>query len=184
MTGRRPLLIADLAAVGAVGAGEEAALARIHALVDGGGDPFDRHALAPGHVTASAFVLHPDGGRLLLVWHRKLQRWLQPGGHVEPSDASVWKAARREVREETGLDVQRIGDGAFDVDVHRVAHDGVEHEHFDVRYLVRPAGGEPHAGDGVDEVRWVPLHEMEAMGASLRRPARKCRHAGGPAGAP
>ena len=104
--------------------------------------------------------------------HRKLQRWLQPGGHVEPSDITVWGAAVREVDEETGLAATLVGEGPFDVDIHRLTHGGEEHEHFDVRYLVT-ATGEAYAGDGVDAVRWASLTEMEEMEESLRRPARK-----------
>jgi 8-oxo-dGTP pyrophosphatase MutT (NUDIX family) len=169
---RGAALGAELAAVVPADPDERAALRRIAALLAGDGDPVDRDAITPGHVTASAFVLHPDGDRLLLVWHRKLQRWLQPGGHVDPGDPSTWAAARREVGEETGLAVEMVGSWPFDVDVHRVDHDGVAHEHFDVRYLVT-AQGEPKAGDGVDAVRWATLAEFEGMDESLRRPARK-----------
>lgn len=170
--GGRDDLIAALQSVAAADAGEESAIARVIALLLGDGDPFDRDVTAPGHVTASAFVLHPAGDRLLLVLHRKLRRWLQPGGHVEPGDASVWDAALREVEEETGLTATLVGSGPFDVDVHVVGHGGDQHEHFDVRFLVRGVG-EPYAGDGVDDIRWATLTEMEDMEESLRRPARK-----------
>src|SRR6476659_4087444 len=69
----------------------------------GASEPFSRAAFTPGPFTASAFVLSPDRRRLLVVFHRKLGRWLQPGGHIEPSDASIVDAARREVEEETGV---------------------------------------------------------------------------------
>ena len=169
---RRGGLAAALESVRPADAGERRSLERIGALLEGEADPFDRDIMAPGHVTASAFVLHPDGDRLLLIMHRKLQRWLQPGGHVDPPDASVWDAAVREVEEETGLTATLVGDGPFDVDVHRVAHGGPEHEHFDVRFLVR-CSGEAFAGDGVDDIRWATLAEFENMEESLRRPAHK-----------
>jgi len=180
--GRRAELAASLVAVPVADPGEHDALDRILALLDGDTDPFDRHITAPGHVTASAFVLHPEADRLLLVMHHKLQRWLQPGGHVEPSDASVWEAAMREIEEETGLKATLVGGGPFDVDVHRLSHGGAEHEHFDVRYLVW-GEGDPIAGDGVDDIRWATLAEMEAMDESLRRPARKALGAAGPSSA-
>ena len=63
---------------------------------------FDRRNFE-GHITASGIVWNPADGRILLLYHRGLQRWLQPGGHVEASDASIFAAAQREVREETGL---------------------------------------------------------------------------------
>ena len=172
MSDRRNDLKASLASVVAASDTERVALERLATLLDGEGDPFDRNIEAPGHVTASAFVLHPDGDRLLLILHRKLQRWLQPGGHVEPSDPTVWDAAIREVEEETGLVASLVGDGPFDVDIHRLSHGGGDHEHFDVRYLVT-AMGEAFAGDGVDAVRWASLSELEEMEESLQRPARK-----------
>ena len=65
-------------------------------------DPFSRHQFTPGHITCTGLVLAPDGERILLIHHRRLDRWLLPGGHVEPEDAEIWDAARREVIEETG----------------------------------------------------------------------------------
>ena len=65
--------------------------------------PLERTSYDPGHVTASGLVLSPDGSSVLLVLHRRLGRWLQPGGHLEPGDPDIAAAARREVREETGL---------------------------------------------------------------------------------
>src|SRR5438309_7839913 len=66
-------------------------------------DPFSRHQFHSGHITCTGLVLAPDGERLLLVHHRRLDRWLLPGGHVEAEDAEIWDAARREVVEETGV---------------------------------------------------------------------------------
>jgi 8-oxo-dGTP pyrophosphatase MutT (NUDIX family) len=65
-------------------------------------DPFSRSQFTPGHITCTGLVLAPDRQRILLVHHRRLDRWLLPGGHVEPEDAEIWDTARREVIEETG----------------------------------------------------------------------------------
>jgi 8-oxo-dGTP pyrophosphatase MutT (NUDIX family) len=64
--------------------------------------PFSRYQFEPGHITCTGLVLSPDRGQVLLVHHRRLDRWLLPGGHVEPEDDAIWDAARREVIEETG----------------------------------------------------------------------------------
>jgi 8-oxo-dGTP pyrophosphatase MutT (NUDIX family) len=64
--------------------------------------PFSRSVFNPGHITCTGLVLSPDHSRILLVLHRRLQRWLLPGGHVEPDDPFIGDAARREVVEETG----------------------------------------------------------------------------------
>lgn len=67
--------------------------------------PFSRRQFTPGHITAAGLVFAPDGERLLLVHHRRLDRWLLPGGHVEPDDAEIWDTARREVIEETSAQI-------------------------------------------------------------------------------
>lgn len=67
------------------------------------GEPLTRRDCLPGHLTASALILSQDGQRLALLYHQGLQRWLQPGGHIEEEDSSLLEAAQREAREELGL---------------------------------------------------------------------------------
>src|SRR5262245_42811448 len=66
-------------------------------------EPFSRDQFTPGHVTTSGLVLSPDGSRILILHHRRLDRWLLPGGHVEPYDDAIEHAAAREILEETGI---------------------------------------------------------------------------------
>ena len=100
---RKPLL--DLLARYRASHPDEAACAdRIRALVETQRDCFERSCF-PGHVTASAWLLSPDGRRFLLTHHRKLDQWLQPGGHAD-GDTDLPRVALREAREETGLDVR------------------------------------------------------------------------------
>jgi len=111
------------------------------AALDAPGDPFSRSTFAPGHLTASTFCLAPSDGAVLLVWHAWLGggRWLQPGGHVEPSDLTLESAALRELSEETGVHVEFQGTpNLLDLDVHTVPPHGREpaHTHFDVRFCV------------------------------------------------
>ena len=124
---------------------------------------FARDHFAPGHFTASAFVLSPTGDALLLILHRKLGLWLQPGGHVEATDSDLESAARREVDEEVGLSaLECVVPTIFDVDIHRIPAHGREpaHEHFDVRFLFRSAGlALRHTGE-VQAAQWVPLAEV------------------------
>lgn len=95
-----------------------------------------RSHFSPGHFTVSAFVLSPDRSSLALIFHPKFLRWLQPGGHVEPSDVSILAAALREVREELGLVVSPSSASLFDIDIHSVPAKGDApcHEHFDLRF--------------------------------------------------
>ncbi|HEX2123581.1 MAG TPA: NUDIX domain-containing protein [Thermoanaerobaculia bacterium] len=99
---------------------------------------FSRDHFAPGHFTASCYIVD-DGGRLLLHHHRRLGRWLQMGGHVEGVETPD-RSALREGREESGLrDLALAVEGIFDLDVHAIPAGKGEpdHEHFDVRYLAR-----------------------------------------------
>jgi ADP-ribose pyrophosphatase YjhB (NUDIX family) len=113
-------------------------------------DPLSRtqpHA----HFTASAFVVDPGCDRTCLVRHEKLGRLLQPGGHIDDSDASVEAAAYREAREETelALEPHPRAPRPFDIDIHQIPPLGGEpaHLHLDVRFLV-VGRGEPCDGAG------------------------------------
>ncbi|PYE49972.1 NUDIX hydrolase [Deinococcus yavapaiensis] len=104
-------------------------------------DPFSRFA-RPGHVTASAVLFAPDATRVALIWHEKLRRALQPGGHVEPDDANVLEAAWRELQEETGVtraDVALMTPHLVGVDVHAIPENSKEgaHVHHDLRFAFR-----------------------------------------------
>lgn len=152
---------------------ETTAVARIRRLLDGA-DPWSRASYDPGHITGSAFVLRPDGGAVALILHQKIGRWLQPGGHVEPGDATVEATAVREVGEEIGV----APDGPvrlLDVDVHTFPqrHDQPEHLHFDVRWAFRADSTSIEAGDGAGDARWFAFEECLGMEASIARPVRK-----------
>jgi 8-oxo-dGTP pyrophosphatase MutT (NUDIX family) len=163
-----------------VAEGEVRDLGRMMGLLGVAGDVFSREHFMPGHFTASAFVVSAGGESLLLVHHRKLDKWLQPGGHVEAQDADLVAAARREVGEETSLaGLEWCGPGIFDVDIHVFPARGEQpaHEHFDVRFLFRCVGdGEAAVGDEVHAARWFDLEELAAtpqVTAGLDRPIAK-----------
>jgi 8-oxo-dGTP pyrophosphatase MutT (NUDIX family) len=143
----------------------------------------ERSHFAPGHFTASAFVLSPDLCDLVLIHHKKLGIWVQPGGHVEPTDDDLLGAARREVLEEVGLgDLEPITSGAslvFDVDIHSIPARKADpaHEHFDVRFaFVAKTRAIVHSEE-IADLRWVPLAEVPLMGTdeSVLRAVRKLR---------
>ena len=145
-----------------------------------GPDVFARDSYAPGHFTASAFVLSPGEDALLLILHAKLDLWLQPGGHVDPDDADLVAAARREASEEAGLaDLSLVTRGIFDVDVHSIParHDAPEHRHFDVRYLFRASSLRVAAASDAKAARWVALADLESVqsDASVMRAVRRIR---------
>jgi 8-oxo-dGTP pyrophosphatase MutT (NUDIX family) len=121
--------------------------------------PFDRYA-APTHVTASAVVVGPRG--VLLHRHRRLHRWLQPGGHLDPGERPE-DGARRECEEETGLTVEHPVGGPVlvHVDVHGSADD---HLHLDVRYLLVGPDAEPSPPPTESQdVAWFTWDQADAV---------------------
>ena len=127
--------------------------------------PTSRGQYEPGHFTASAFVISPDDQQLLLIFHSKLSLWLQPGGHVDPTDPSLLDAAKREVLEEVGVDaaLHPAFPGILDLDIHIIPARKKEpaHEHFDVRFALQAPSFDFQAGSDAASARWVPLDEVE-----------------------
>ncbi len=122
--------------------------------------PFDEDA-GPRHVTGSAVVVGPRGTVLHL--HKRLRRWMQPGGHIDPGEAP-WDAARREASEETGLEVRHPDGGPrlVHVDVHDAARG---HVHLDLRYLLVAPDEDPSPPPGESpQARWFSWEE--AAGAA------------------
>src|SRR6478752_1537550 len=147
----------------------------------------ERAHFVPGHFTASAFVLSPDRRDLVLIHHKKLGIWVQPGGHVEPSDDDLLAAARREVLEEVGLaDLESLSAQAssplFDVDIHLIPARKADpaHEHFDVRFAFVAKTRELVHSEEIADLRWVPLDAVAQMGTdeSVLRAVGKLRALG------
>jgi 8-oxo-dGTP pyrophosphatase MutT (NUDIX family) len=164
-------------------AAEAEDLRRIRDFVARQADPFDRR-IAAGHLTGSALVVSAAGTHVLLVHHRKLERWLQPGGHADPGEASGEEVALREAREETGIAGLLLHPRAprpLDVDVHEIpARDGEPaHEHLDLRYLVvaPETAALVRAATESSDLRWFEWDELAALDLDpgLRRLLRKAR---------
>jgi len=162
---------------------ESAHLITMRSFVSRHRDPFDRR-IEEGHLTGSALVFHPSGERILLLHHRKLDRWLQPGGHAEPGERSGPRIALREAYEETGIAGLRLHPTAprpFDLDVHEIPARGRDprHRHLDLRYLVlAPEDAEPTPAEAeAHDVRWFSWHELSELGldAGLERALGKGR---------
>lgn len=142
------------------------------------GDAFSRAHFTPGHFTASCYIVD-DGGRLLLHHHRRLNRWLQMGGHVE-GEETPHLTALREGEEESGLrDLALASEAIFDLDIHGIPAGKGEpdHRHFDVRYLARTASPDAVSMDRAEsnELAWFPLARAAELmpGAESQRVIRK-----------
>ena len=117
----------------------------------------------PGHFTGSALVVDDPAERVLLLFHTKLQRWLQPGGHAD-GDGNLASVALREAREETGIEGLRLALPAIDLDIHQVDPPREDaHLHLDVRFLVvAPPGAAPVGNHESEALRWVPVGDLSA----------------------
>lgn len=114
-----------------------------------------------GHITASALVVDPHSGRVLLTLHRKMRMWLQMGGHCEPEDATLADAALREATEESGIaGLRLLRPGPVALDRHRTPCAW----HLDVEYAVlAPAGAVEVISDESLDLRWYPFDEVSAV---------------------
>lgn len=136
--------------------------ARMLDLLAQGPRCLDREHTEPGHFTASGFVLSPDLEQLLLIRHRKLGLWLQPGGHIEAADPSPLEAALREVQEESSLRSVELLRPLVDLDIHQIPAWGEvgAHLHFDLRVLFRAESWEVQGESRDSPARWFPLHQL------------------------
>lgn len=140
-----------------------------------GGEELYHRKNFDGHITASGIVLDTQRRSMLMLDHVQLKKWLQPGGHVDAEDSSVFAAAQREIEEETGIAPERLtqllradnGFAIIDIDSHYIPPSDKkredEHYHHDVRYLFALNDGDLSLKIALDEsaaARWVALDEI------------------------
>ncbi len=135
-------------------------------------------SLIVGHLTGSAWLVSTDGARVLLTHHRKLNRWLQLGGHAD-GDTDLAGVALREAEEESGMSNLAVETEIFDLDRHEIPARANEpaHWHYDVRYVVKASGSEDFVvSDESHALAWCNIAALAADDSadeSLRRMARK-----------
>jgi 8-oxo-dGTP pyrophosphatase MutT (NUDIX family) len=162
---------------------QRATRGRILGFIDEHPDALHRSCIE-GHLTGSALVVEDGTRRILMLFHRKLQRWLQPGGHAD-GDANLAAVALREATEETGIEGLLVDPDPIDLDIHRVEPPGeTPHDHLDVRYLVvAPEGARVDGNHESEALRWVHLDDLAALGVDpgtlrLARAGLDRHHAG------
>jgi 8-oxo-dGTP pyrophosphatase MutT (NUDIX family) len=163
---------AQLLEASLVGAEQARLREQVVAFVDAHPDALHR-SCRDGHLTGSAVVVDRTAPRFLLLHHRKLGRWLQPGGHAD-GDGDLADVALREAEEETGLGDLEVVTPAIDLDVHAIPARGDEprHLHLDLRFLVLAGSdAEPVVNHESNAVRWVATSELDryAVHGELRR---------------
>lgn len=172
-------LLAALELYSAENVVEDEMLRRTRHLLETAPGCFFREHYNPGHITGSAWVISTDRQRTLLTHHRRLNRWLQLGGHLEREESPL-DAAIREAREESGLAVEPATRQIFDIDVHPIParHGQPMHYHYDIRYCCFADAEAPLAvSDESHALAWVTLEEAERLNPdeSIARLIRKTR---------
>lgn len=140
-------------------------------------DCFKRELLI-GHVTGSAWIVNDVRTHILMMHHRKLNQWFQPGGHCD-GDPDVLNVALKEANEETGLENLKVVTGEiYDVDVHQIPErKGIPaHYHYDVRFLIEADMNEQLVvTEESNDLAWVSLEKIAEHNdsESIMRMARK-----------
>lgn len=109
---------------------------------------FER-SLEVGHITASAWLINKDNSKALLMHHRKLNIWVQLGGHCD-GNTNALAVALKEAKEESGMiDIQPVKTDIFDIDVHFIPENKKEkaHYHYDIRFLLQVQSDENFRGN-------------------------------------
>jgi 8-oxo-dGTP pyrophosphatase MutT (NUDIX family) len=142
--------------------GEATAVQQLIQFVASHAACFER-TLQIGHVTGSAWVVNQAGTHVLLTHHRKLNKWLQLGGHAD-GDPDMLQVAQREAQEESGLEqIVPLDLGIFDIDIHLIPERGTEpaHYHYDIRYAMQALSGDDYVvSDESHDLSWVEIKQL------------------------
>ncbi|MEP0915926.1 NUDIX hydrolase [Leptolyngbya sp. DQ-M1] len=127
--------------------------------------PTDSFCFEPGHATGSAWVIAKDTQQFALIYHKTLDRWLQPGGHAEPEEPDLLTVSLREAQEELGITLDRAQTCLLDLDVHRIPDTKKypSHLHFDFRYLCLTNSQPLQPATDAVRAEWFSLDQLNAL---------------------
>ena len=134
---------------------------RIRCFVEEHSECFSRE-LETGHITGSAWVVDQSHTQVLLTHHKKLNIWVQLGGHSD-GDADVSRVAMKEAREESGLaEITFLSPSLFDIDIHLIParKKEAEHFHYDCRFLLEAKDIDYIVSEESHDLSWVPLEKV------------------------
>lgn len=134
-------------------------------------DDFALRSNLIGQITGSAWIVNKERTKVLLIHHKKLNKWLQIGGHIEDTDQTIEETILREVKEESGLkDLKLLSSSIYDIDIHTIPpkKEVTEHLHFDIRLIVEADENEDLTpqNDEILDIKWYNLHEVQNLAES------------------
>ena len=138
---------------------------RIIAFVQDNENCFERE-LETGHITSSSWLLNKDASHAMLLHHKKLDKWFQPGGHAD-GDSNILAVAIKEAQEESGIQsIEHVSEEIFDVDVHLIPANSKdkEHFHYDIRFLLQVKSDEElQVSEESRELRWISKNKEDLL---------------------
>lgn len=146
---------------------EEDMLIELIQFVKNNENCFDR-TLTSGHITGSAWLVDKNLGHVFFTHHKKLNRWLQPGGHSD-GDANTLAVAMREASEESGIEdvfIQPLFADVYDIDIHTIParKNEAEHKHYDVRFILETDRNHPlKISDESNEIAWIAVEDIPQL---------------------
>ena len=154
-------------------------ISRYKGFVTANKNCFER-SLLEGHITCGAWILDGSGKKTLLTHHRKLERWMQLGGHAD-GDYDVHRVAAKEAHEESGIStLELVSKEIFDIDIHQIPARGdvPKHFHYDARFLFRTTDNEKYevSNESID-LAWVNIDEIDEFSSeeSILRMVKKTK---------
>jgi len=140
---------------------DEIVLHKIKEFILKNNDCFER-SLFVGHVTGSAWIIDATKSYTLLTHHKKLNKWLQLGGHAD-GDPDIFSVALREAQEESGLkSIVPLSKDIFDIDIHLIPGHPADHYHYDVRFIFQADRKEKLTiSHESKDLAWISLDKLE-----------------------